>query len=293
MIISGYDTTVGRAFKTTDHVDNTIKALHLSRSLTPTKKDGVFVITHESELKIDVFAFPLTLEGFNRKLITVYDERPFRNKGNNAIVQQNELVIQRLAAFLQHDVATGNLTPLKACRLMTTKGFSEAVSKRLIRPAGLDLNEGLTLKVLLAHYFVGLQEVNTVDLHFITTNVVHAIYGTEKGFVDGVISEVPKLENLPDLLKAIQGNPTLYKLKHLGLKELIASVGGITFMSLGNKIVSSACEAPCLFTAMTYGAARFKAYGKTPLGEALDPKYNKDILESFTRHIDYTYDLNG
>lgn len=293
MIISGYDTTVGRAFKTTDHVDNTIKTLHLSRSLTPTKKEGVFVITHETELKIDVFAFPLTLEGFNRKLITVYDERPFRNKSNNLVVQQNELTISKLAAFLQHDVATGNLTPLKQCRAMATKGFSEAISTRLIRPARLDLNEGLTLKVLLSFYFVGLQETNNTDLELVTANVVGEIYGTDKGYIDGVISGVPKLENLGDLLKAIQTNPTLYKLKHLGLKELISSMGGISFMSLGNKIVASACEAPCLFTAMVYGSARFKAYSATPLGEALDPKRNKGILESFTRHIDYTYDLNG
>lgn len=293
MIINGYDTTVGKQFKTVDHVDNTIKTLHLTRSLTPTKKEGVFVITHETGLNIPVFAFPLTLEGFNRKLMTVYDERPFRNKGNNAIVQQNELTIQRLAAFLQHDVAEGNRTPLKSCRLMATKAFAESISSRLIRPAGLDINEGLTLKILLAYYFVGLQEDGNADLGFITTNVVREIYGSDKGYVEGVIENVPQLTNIPDLLKAMHDNPTLYKTKQLGLKELIASMGGISFMSLGGKVIGVACETPCLFTAMVYGAARFKAYGKTALGQALDPKYNKGILESFIRHIDYTYDLNG
>lgn len=288
MIINAYDTTVGKQFKASDKVENTIKTLALTRSLTPTKKEGVFVITNATELGIPVFAFPLSFEGFNRKKITVYDERPFRNDKNQPL-QPNEIVIQRLAAFLQQDVFEGNISPLKSCRLMATKAFSESVSSRLGR--GLDMNETMTLKILLVHYFVSIQESNVADLELLVSNVCREIYGSEKGYINGVVEGLEKPNNLSDLVKLIHENPTLYKLKTIGLKELLASISGISFAALKGKIITSAAEAPCFFTAMVYGAARFKAYSKTPLGEALDPKYNKNILESFTRTIDYTYDL--
>jgi hypothetical protein len=292
MLINAYDTTVGKPYRATDKIESTIKTLHVTRNLTPTKKPGVFVITHETSLPIPVFAFPITMEAFNRQMITVYDERAFRNK-SNAIVHQNEVTIAKLAAFLQHDAAEGNLTPVKNCRLMATKAFAEAVGTRIIRRAGLDMNEGLTLKVLLAYYFVGLQEDRSSDITFVAINVIRSIYGSEKGYILGVIEELPQLNTLAELLDAMLSNPVLYKLKGFELKDFYNLLGGISFSALGGKLVIAACEAPCLFTAMVYGVARFKVYAKTALGMALDPKYNKGVLESFTKHIDYTYDLNG
>lgn len=292
MLINSYDTTVGKPFKVADRVESTIKTLHVTRNLTPTKKPGVFVVTHETDLPIPIFAFPITMEGFNRQLITVYDERPFRNK-SNAVVNANEIAIMRLAAFLQHDVAEGDVVPLKNCRLMATKAFSEAFGSRLIKRAGLDVNAGLTLKVLLAYYMICIQEDVTTDLELLALNVIRSIYGSEKGYILGVVEGMPKLSTLQDLFEAIRNNPVLYQLKGVEFKDFMALLGGISFVALGSKVIIAAAEAPCLFTALVYGAARYKLYAKTPLGMALDPKYNKGVLESFTKHIDYTYDLNG
>jgi len=290
MLTNAYDTTVGQPYRATDRVESTIKTLHLSRNLVPTKKANVFTLTNDSELPIPVFAFPITLQALNRNMITVYDERPYRNK-SNAIVHSNEITIARLAAFLQQDVAENYMTPLKNCRLLATKAFSEAVSARLIRGGGLDLNESLTLKVLLAYYFLSLQENPSEDVTFIGVNVIRSIFGTEKGYILGVIEDLPRMPMLPDLLAAIHNNPILYKLKTVGLKDFIGVVGGISFASMGNKVIAAAAEAPCLFTALVYGVTRFKVYGKTQLGVSLDPKYNKGVLEAFTKAIDYTYDL--
>lgn len=292
MLINAYDTTVGQPYRVTDGVENTIKTLHLSRNLTLTKKKNVFCITNESELTIPVFAFPITTQSHTREMITIYDERPFRNK-SNAVVHPNEITINRLAAFLQQDVAEGYLTPLKNCRLLATKAFSESVSAKLVHRAGLDQNEALTLKVLLAYYFLGLQESSLTDLVFIGQNVIRSIYGTDKDYILGVIDGAPKMANLPDLLVSIRANPILFKLKNLTLKDTIQLVGSISFAALGPRIISAAAEAPCLFTALVYGAATFKAYSKTQLATTLDPKYNKGTLESFTKNIEYTYDLNG
>jgi hypothetical protein len=285
MLINAYDTTVGKPFKATDKVESTIKTLHVTRNLTPTKKPGVFVVTHETDLPIPVFAFPITMEGFNRQLITVYDERPFRNK-SNAVVNANEIAMIRLAAFLQHDVAEGDVTPLKSCRLMVTKAFAEAFGSRLGRRAGLDVNAGLTLKVLLAYYMICIMEDAVVDLELLALNVIRSIYGSEKGYILGVVEGLPKFSTLEDLFTAIRNNPVLYQLKGVEFKDFLSLLGGVSFVSLGSKVIIAAAEAPCLFTALVYGAARYKLYAKTPLGMALDPKYNKGVLESFTKHID-------
>lgn len=292
MLINAYDTTVGQPYRSTDSVESIIKTLHMSRNLTLTKKKNVFCITNETELTIPIFAFPITMQSHTREMITVYDERPYRNKSNQ-ITHPNEITVTRLAAFLQQDVTDNNLTPLKNCRLLATKAFSEALSMKMILQAGLEKNESLTLKVLLAYFFLSLQEKATEDMTFIGINVIRSIYGTEKDYILGVIEDLPRMATLNDLAMAIRSNPILFKLKTLDQKGIIGLAGSIGYAALGPKVIAAACEAPCLFTAIVYGAATFNAWSKSPLAVAMDPKYNKNTLDAFRNSIEFTYDLNG
>lgn len=292
MLINAYDTTVGQPYRGTDDVANTIKTLHMSRNLTPTRKKNVFCLTNETELRVPIFAFPITMQSHTREMITVYDERPYRNKSNQ-VSHPNEITVSRLAAFLQQDVAEGYLTPLKNCRLIVTKAFSEALSSKMVQGAGLDKNESLTLKVLLAYYYITLQENPSEDVTFIGINVIRSLWGTEKDYILGVVEDLPRMTTLADLVAAIRSNPILFKLKVLDQKSMIGLCGSIGFAALGPKVIAASVEAPCLFTAIVYGAATFNAWSKSPLAVALDPKYNKNTLESFTKNIEYTYDLNG
>lgn len=307
MQIDAYSTTVGKPFRVANKVEATIQALHLSQNLTPSKKEGVFVITHENKLPIDIFGFPITLQSHTRKTITVYDERPYRNQNNNQVTNANEMVIMRLAAFLQQDVATGKLTPLKQARNVTTKAFADSIGNLLVNRGGLGSNnmigrsqmvsdEALTLKVILAYYFIGLEEPIGSDVELVTINVLRNIYGTDKGYIVGVLEQIDhdgRLNNLIDLHKAIISCPTLYKLKGLSFKDFLHVIGTITYAALGKHIIGAACECPPLMTAFVYGAVVFKAYAKTPLGLQLDPKFNQKLLEGFTLGIDLAYNLNG
>lgn len=292
MLINAYDTTVGKVIRASHHVDEVIKTLHLTNNLSPTKKDKVYVITHATNVPFSTIAFPITLQTHTRQTITVYDERPYRDK-QNRVTNQNDLTIMRLAAFLQQDVAELNFSPVKLSRNMVTKAFSDALTQRLTMRGGLDIVESSTLKVLIGYYVVCLQENPNNDLVFVVENVLRNVYGMEKDFVLGVIADLPHLSKLEDLLSEIRKNPVLYKLKGMGLKDFIAVVGGLAFTGLGKQVFEAASEASCLLTAFVYGAARFRALNKTPLGMALDPKYNKGILDTFLKNIDYTYDLNG
>lgn len=292
MRINAYDTTVGAFIRSEHRVDEVIKTLHMSNNLTPTKKANVFCITQASSVGFSALAFPITLQTHTRQTITVFDERPYRDK-QNRVTNPNDLAILRLAAFLQQDCAELKFTPLKAARNMVAKAFSEALTQRIQSRAGLDIIEATTLKCLLAFYVVCLIEQPDTDLVLVGQNVLREVYGTEKEFALGVIEEVPHLHTLEDLLKAIRNNPILFKLKGLGMKDFIALASSLIFAALGSRVVGAAAEAPCLLTAFVYGAARFRALQKTPLGMTLDPKYNKGTLETFLKNIDYTYDLNG
>lgn len=292
MLINAYDTTPGKLLRNAHRVDDVVKTLHLSNSLTPTKKENVFVITNATDVPFSALAFPITLTTHTRQTITVYDERPYRDKQNRA-TNPNDITIMRLAAFLQQDAAELKFSPLKSARVMVVKAYADALTQRFTSRAGLDITEATTLKCLLAFYITCLEENQGVDLTFVGENVIRTVYGMDKEFTLGVIEDVPHLQNLPELLSAIHNNPILYKLKGLGLKDLISLVSSLVFTGLGNVVVGAASEAPCLLTAFVYGAARFKSLGKTPLGMATDPKYNKGVLETFVKNIDYTYDLNG
>lgn len=292
MLINAYDTTVGKYLRSEHKVDEVIKTLVMSNSLTPTKKENVFVITNATPLPFSALAFPITLQTHTRKTITVYDERPYRDKQNRP-TNPNDITIMKLAAFLQQDVAEQKFTSLKAARVMTCKAFSESLTNLIQRRAGLDFTEATTLKCLLCFYVVCLMEQPNTDLQFVGENVVRSVYGMEKEFTQGVIEDVPHLATLEQLVLAIRANPILYKLKALGLKDMIALVSTLMFTGLGNKVIGASAEAPCLLTAFVYGASSFKQFGKTPLGMATDPKYNKGVLDTFRDSIDYTYDLKG
>lgn len=292
MLINTYNTTVGKQYKITDNVENTIKSLLINNSLKQGAKEGIFLIDHEVGFTEGSLLFPLTLKGFNGKLITVIDERPFRNKNSNKITNPNELEIYLVAGYLQQDAATGNLSPIKASRLVVTKGFAESVSSRLTRRAGMDLEEAYILKILLAYYAISLTEDSKEELDFIAYNLIKSIYGAERSRVDNVISEVPVLKTVNDLLQAIHSNPILFKLKSLTLKDLLATLSGITFSAFGGGVVGAAVESPIMLTALCYGVVKFRVYNKTPLGMALDPKYNRgNTIESFTNHLHFTYNL--
>lgn len=292
MLINAYDTTVGKFLRSEHKVDDVIKTLHLSNNLTPTKKENVFVITNAMEMPFSALAFPVTLQTHTRKTVTVYDERPYRDKQNRP-TNPNDITIMKLAAFLQQDVAEQRFTALKAARFMTTKAFAESLTNLITRRVGLDITEATTLKVLLSFYVVCLVEQPNTDLQFVGENVVRTVFGMEKDFTQGVIEGVPHLATLEQLAIEIRKNPQLYKLRGLGLKDLIALVSSLTFTGLGNKVVGAAAEAPCLMTAFVYGASTFKQYAKTPFGQTLEAKYNKGTLETFQNNIDYTYDLKG
>lgn len=290
MIINPYDTTVGAPFKVTDNIAGTIKTLELMNALTPTTKQGVYVITHSESMHLPKFAFPITLLSHSRQTITVYDERPYRNS-NNVLTNSPEAMVIRLAAFLQHDCALNNFTPLKNGRALAVRTLAGALGNLLGQRSGLDVMENLHLKILLAYYYVCLMENPNTDYQFVAENVIRNVFGIELSLIQGVISDLGYLGNIKDLLAAINKSPVLYKLKGLNLRDFLGLTGRMSFSAVGKHVVNASLEAPCLFTALVYGTIQNKLYAKTPIGIQLDPKYNEKILEAFVKSIDFTYDL--
>ena len=290
MIINAYDTTPGAPFKLIDKVEGTIKTLELMNVLTPTTKPGVFVVTHAENYNLPVFAFPITMQSHSRQIITVYDERPYRNK-SNVLTNAPEAMIIRLGAYLQHDCALNNFTPLKNGRVLAIRTLAGALGNLFGQRAGLDVMENLHLKILLSYYYVCTMESPNIDYHFVAANVIRNVFNADLGIVQGVIDDLGHITTLKQLIDVINTDPVLYKLKGLNLKDFLSLSARLSFSAVGKHVVNASLEAPCLFTALVYGTIQNKLYAKTPMGIQLDPKYNKGVLEAFVKNIDFTYDL--
>lgn len=104
----------------------------------------------------------------------------------------------------------------------------------------------MTLKILLAYFFVCLIERPQDDITFIATNVIHELFGKDKNYIQGVIGELPQLSTLKELIDAIKDNPLLFKLKTLDLKDFLAVAGGISFSAFGTKLIAAAARAAVL-----------------------------------------------
>lgn len=292
MLINAYDSSTGRVLRSLHKVDEAIKLLHLKQNLTPTSKKDVFVLTFANTVSFSALAFPITLETHTRETITVYDERPYRDTQNRP-VNTNDITIMKLCAFLQQDVASKKLGPLKNMRPMTCRGFAEGLSARIRGRATLNTDEDKTLRALLVYYVVCLMELEGTDVEMVGLNTLRTVYNWQPDFSLGVIEGVGHLKSYEDLLKAIHKNPILYKLKGLDLKDFQALGSSIVMTALKGAVVGAALETPCLLAAFAYGASRFKLLNKTPMGMAFDPKYaGQAALEAFWKNIDYTYDLN-
>lgn len=293
MILNAYDTTIGKPLKVSDKIEGVIKTLALMRSLSPTSKKNVYVLNHTNAGDLPFIAFPITLQAHTREMITVYDERPYRNK-QDVIINPAEATLQRLTAFLQQDVVDGNTTPLKNARLLGTKAFANTLGNLISRRSGLDVNENLTVKMILAYYYIGLNETSTTgQLPFIAANVIRQVYGTDQSMIDDLLRDVPEMSNLKELHDVLIAHPNMFKLRTMGFKDFLALVSRMSFSSLGKHVVAASAEAPCLFTAMVYTTLNNRLYQKTDLGLQLDPKYNRGMLEAFEKGINLTYNLRN
>lgn len=292
MLINAYDSSAGRVLRSLHKVDEIIKLLHLKQNLTPTSKPNVFVLTFANNVPFSALAFPITLETHTRETITVYDERPYRDTQNRP-VNTNDITIMKLCAYLQQDIASKKLGPLKNMRVMTCRGFAEGLAARVRSRATLTTDEDKTLRALLVYYVVCLTELPGTDITLVGQNVIREVYGWQADFSLGVIEDVPHLRSFEELLKVIHKNPILYKLKGVDLKDFMALGSSIVSTALKGPVVGAALEAPCLLAAFAYGASRFKLLNKTPMGMAFDPKYaGQAALDAYWKNIDYTYDLN-
>lgn len=291
MILNAYDTTVGRPYKLADKVESTIKTLALSKTLKVSSNPNVLYLDKTTEYNVPVLAFPITTTGFNGKVITIYDERPFRNN-SNVVSNSNELNIAKTCALLQQMVTEQGYGIVNSNRQLIVKTFTDALSNRLSMRAGLDPQEQLTLKILIAFYYTSIMLTDETEYSFVITNVIRSIYGTDQATIFNVINDLPKSNEVRDLVALIKDNPTLIKLHSLELKDLMAVISSLTFSALGGKVVAAVAEAPVLLMAMMWGAASYRTYNRTPLGIALDPKYNRTSLPSFLNSINYKLDLN-
>lgn len=288
MILNGYDTTVGSRFKIRDKVTETINALQSTDRLELVDNRGVYAVDHKNDFGLPPFIFPISFTNYAREPVTVFDQRTYFNKsGRNINVPEYNVML--LASILQQDAQKGNLTLVKAVRPFTIKAFANSVGNAIGRTTTLNIVQKITLRVILAHYFVCLSESTNVDYMFISQNAVSRALRLSQVQVQEIIQDIGYLGTLADLLKAIKESPELFALSRLDLGSLIAVGSSVFFSTSGFRmLMGAALEMPTLFTALCWGAATQKIYQNTALGQELNVKEDKSV-SSFISTTEYYF----
>ena len=277
MIINGYETTVGSRFKLKDKVAETINALQSTDRLELVDNRGVYAVDHKNDFGLPHFVFPISLINYMREPVTVFDQRVYFNKaGRNINVPEYNVML--LASILQQDAQKGNLTLVKSVRPFTIKAFANSVGNAISRTATLDIVQKITLRIILAHYFVCLAENPDNDFTFVSMNAVSRSLRVSQQQVLEVIEDIGYINTLPQLLAAIKENPALFALSRLDIGGLVAAGSSVFFSTSGFRmLMGAALEMPTLFTAICWGAATQKIYQNTAVGQELNIKEDRTV----------------
>jgi hypothetical protein len=288
MILNGYDTTVGSKFKIKDKVAETIKLLQSTQRLDQIDNRGVFGVDHKNDFGLPKFVYPISVFNYKREPVTVLDQRTYFNTaGKNINVPEYNVML--LSSILQQDMQRNNLTLIKTVRPYTLKAFANAFGNAIARTVTLDVVQKMTLRIIIAHYFVCLFEDPSVDFTFISQNAISRSLRVPQADVLNVISELGYLGRLEDLLAAIKSDPSLFSLSRLDLGGLVAAGSSIFFATSGFRMMmGAALEMPTLFTAICYGAATEKIYQNTAVGQELNPK-NDSSVTNFIQTVGFYY----
>lgn len=288
MYINGFDTTVGSRFKVKFKVAETLRQLQSADKLELVDRRGVFAITHQNDYGLPPFVFPMSLQNYLRKPVTVFDQRTYINRdGKNVNVPEYNVMF--LAACLQQDLNLGNRTLIKSVRNFTVKAFANAMSQKLQRVVTIDITQRRILRCVLAYYYICLMEDSSSDYKFVAQNVIKTALRYDIGEIQEVIEDLGYIGTLPELLKAITEHPQLFPLKKLDMEGLVAICNSIFFSTSGFKFIPGvAVELPTLFTALCWGAASQKIYQNTALGAELNVKEDKTV-ETFLSQVSYYF----
>lgn len=288
MILNGYDTTVGSRFQIKDKIKETVKLLQSTDRLELIDNRGVYAVSHKNDFGLPPFVYPISVINYKREPVTIFDQRTYFNKdGRNINVPEYNLML--LASILQQDMQKNNMTLVKTVRPYTIKAFANAMGGAIGGAVTLDLVQRLTLRIILAHYYVCLTESPSIDYMFVSQNAISRALRIPQTQVVDVISELGYLGSITDLLNAIKTHPTLFALSRLDMAGLVAAGSMIFFSTSGFKmLMGAALELPTLFTAICFSAATQRIYHNTRVGQELDTK-NDTSVTNFIKTVEYYF----
>lgn len=290
MNINIYDTLVGKPLRVVDEIADIIKMLAIRKDLLETPQNNVFVIDYKTANDIPNLPAPLTIKDHSNRFITVYDDRPFRNKAGR-VLSQSELNIIRLTAYLQQEAIMGNTTVLASSKFIIVRGVVGAITE-LLGGTRLDLEEKNTLKIIATHFVNCIFEGDTPETGYLSTNVIKTVWNLDAAFSSYIIDELGFLGDTGKFVDAFRNEPSLFKLKSTSLSDFVAQMGRLSMFGVGSKVMRCIPEAPCLAAGFVYATVTNSHFNKTPIGVQLNPKYHKELIDAFIKTINYNYDLS-
>lgn len=290
MLLNAYDTTVGKTIAVSEQIKGTLRTLALMEDLVKSPKNGVFFIDHDNGGKLPLFMFPLSVQGHDRKFITVLDRRPFVNR-NGVVINPAEYSQVLVTAYIQQDMQENNFTIIRSTRELATRAYARSLSNRIGRQAGLDDQEQLELLVFLGLFHIYQSERSTTDYDFVARNVLKQALTLDSSITFPLIEEMGYINDIEDFVDFLRNRDAFFKLKNMTKKDFISLGSSIWFSSLSRFVMGAALEHVPSFVGICYATTTNKMYLKTTLGSQIDPKYNERLIESFARTINMAYPM--
>lgn len=283
MIINGYDTVAGRRVSVVDDVSTALKTLSVTSRLKPYGRNtGVFLLDWSNGEALKTMVFPLSLKDFRNQPITILDTRHYLNK-EGKVVNPAEHDMMLLAALLQQRAYKNDIVPLTGTRVYTLRAFVLSVSDVLGRR--LSPAQRLDVQIILGHYYNCLLTPQSVDVNFVTQNVLNNSLKISPQTSGPVIDEIGYINTLTQLVDTLKSYPTLGSLSKLEIGGFIGVVNQTFFTTSGfREIIGASVEMPHLYTAICYASATNNFYRKTPIGLQMDSR-NRPGIENFVNLI--------
>lgn len=274
MILNGYDTFVGKRVSVSDNIPGTLKLLSTTNGLQNFGNSGVKILTSESGSGIKPFIFPMTLQDYRGKSVTVMDNRHYVNS-KGRVVNDGELEMISTAALLQQLAANNSRVILNSNKPLVLKAFARSIAGILGRRGNLNPSQRLDLAIILGHYYNCLLTEERNEYAFVSQNAIRESLRINPSISAPIIEEVGYINTLPALFETIKNYPSFPTLAKLDIGGFIGLINQTWFVTSGfREIIGASVEMPHLYTAMCYVSITNNLYRKTAIGLEVDPKEN-------------------
>lgn len=293
MFKSPYDTTACRQYADKEHkVSEAIRQKAIVHEVTRSVGKHLQILLPD-ETTIPSFGHPIRVD-YNDKTVFVGDTRSCTryDRANNFSITSPgdyQLWLHRLA--LQYPWEMIGPSTIYSLGQYQTMIFSRWIGDNITRRFGLDVDAQLKVHAIAAYYFYSINDVvddefySEIDIKSIASMMSRYTLPKADALI-AVMSEIPIMHNVNDLVRAISQYSGSIRLGGFGVAALYQIIGGSWFGTNSREIVAVAIEHPPTFAALLYNALTNRTYKAAGLSQIVKPFERHEQAAGFKANFD-------